>query len=286
MNNYIFNHPRKIAMTRTVFFVSDSTGITAEMLGHSLLTQFSGVSFQQITLPFVNTPEKADEAAKTIRQQAGKDQATPIVIATLVDPALNLNERVPEALHLDLFAPFIGKLETELKQTASHRPGVAHAISDITEYMNRMEAVNFSMSHDDGVRPRDLAEADVILVGVSRSGKTPTCLYLALQYGIKAANYPLTPDDFGNSNLPKILHPWRNKLFGLTIDPERLSQIRTERALGSKYAALENCRFEVEEAEAMMRRSGIGFLDTTTLSVDELATTILHRTGLKRHIFA
>lgn len=286
MNNYIFNHTRKIAMTRTVFFVSDSTGITAEMLGHSLLTQFPGISFQQVTLPFVNTPEKADEAARTIREQAGKDQARPVVISTLVDPSLNMSGRAPEALHLDLFAPFIGKLEKELSLPASHRPGAAHAITNFTEYMNRMEAVNFTMSHDDGIRPRDLTEADVILVGVSRSGKTPTCLYLALQYGIKAANYPLTPDDFSASGLPKILHPWRNKLFGLTIDPERLAQIRTERALGSKYAALDNCRFEVEEAEAMMRRSGISYLDTTTMSIEELATTILHRTGLKRHIYS
>lgn len=286
MNNYIFNHDGKIAMTRTVFFVSDSTGITAEMLGHSLLTQFAGIPFQQVTLPFVNTRDRVEEAAQTIREQAEKDQARPIVITTLIDPELNLRERVPEALHLELFTPFIGKLENELGQPASHRPGAAHAIADIAEYMNRMEAVNFTMSHDDGIRPRDLAEADVVLVGVSRSGKTPTCLYLALQFGIKAANYPLTPDDFGTSGLPKILHPWRNKLFGLTIDPERLAQIRTERALGSKYAALENCRFEVEEAEAMMRRSGISYLNTTTLSIEELATTILHRAGLKRHIFS
>ncbi len=273
-------------MTRTVFFISDSTGITAEMLGHSLLTQFSVASFHQVTIPFVNTPEKAEEAARSIREQAQKDQARPIVISTLIDPALDLRNRVTEALHLELFAPFIGKLEQELGQKASHRPGAAHSIANVTEYMDRMEAVNFAMSHDDGVHPRDLAEADIVLVGVSRSGKTPTCLYLALQYGIKAANYPLTPDDFGRSGLPKILHPWRHKLFGLTIDPERLAQIRTERALGSKYAALDNCRFEVEEAEAMLRHSGIGYLDTTTLSIEELATTILHRSGLKRHIFS
>lgn len=273
-------------MTRTVFFVSDSTGITAEMLGHSLLTQFAGVPFRQVTIPFVNTQEKSEEAAVQIREQAEKDQVRPVVISTLIDPTLKLRHRVPEALHLDLFDAFIDTLESELGQPASHRPGAAHAIANVAEYMNRMEAVNFSMSHDDGIRPRDLEEADVILVGVSRSGKTPTCLYLALQFGIKAANYPLTPDDFGSGHLPKVLHPWRKKLFGLTIDAERLSQIRTERALGSRYASMENCRFEVEEAESLMRSSAIAYLDTTTLSIEELATTILHRAGLKRHIFS
>ncbi|MBS1156683.1 MAG: phosphoenolpyruvate synthase regulatory protein [Proteobacteria bacterium] len=273
-------------MTRTVFFVSDSTALTAEMLGHSLLTQFSGNHFHEMTIPFVNTPERADEAAKTIREQSANDDRRPIVISTLIDPALRLHERIPEALHLDLFDTFIDTLEHELEQKASHRAGAAHAITDINEYMDRMEAVNFTMNHDDGVHPRDLAEADIILLGVSRSGKTPTCLYMALQFGVKAANYPLTEEDFAIQGLPKILQPWRKKLFGLTIDPERLAQIRRERAPNSRYATPENCRFEVEESEALMRHNSIPHLDTTTLSVEELATTILHRTGLKRHGFS
>ncbi|MDR3411797.1 MAG: kinase/pyrophosphorylase [Formivibrio sp.] len=273
-------------MTRTVFFISDSTAITAEMLGHSLLTQFSGVHFQGVTIPFVNTPDKAEEAAKTIRDQAKADSMRPIIISTLIDPALSLRNRVPEALHLDLFDTFISTLECELDQNASHRAGAAHAITDITEYMNRMEAVNFTMNHDDGVHPRDLAEADIILLGVSRSGKTPTCLYMALQFGVKAANYPLTEEDFTIQGLPKSLQNWRKKLFGLTIDPERLTQIRSERAPNTRYATLENCRFEVSESEALMRHCSIPYLDTSTLSVEELATTILHRTGLKRQAFS
>lgn len=272
-------------MTRTVFFVSDSTGLTAEMLGHSLLTQFGGARLQQVTLPFVNTPEKAEAAATRIRKQIEIDTEKTIVISTLINPVMKQAMRELPIVHIDLFDAFISKLEVELGQPALHRSGAAHAITDFTEYMNRMEAVNFAMKHDDGVLPRDLAAADLILVGVSRSGKTPTCLYLALQFGIKAANYPFTPEDFQIDGLPKLLQPWRNKLFGLTIDPERLTQIRTERTPDSRYAAMDNCRFEVGEAEALMRRCQIPYLDTTTLSIEELATTILDKNGLTRRAY-
>ncbi|MFM7532121.1 MAG: kinase/pyrophosphorylase, partial [Rubrivivax sp.] len=142
-------------------------------------------------------------------------------------------------------------------------------------YHERIEAINFSLAHDDGQSARNLESADVILVGVSRSGKTPTSLYLAMQHGIKAANYPLIPEDFDRGRLPGSLAPHRAKCFGLTIDPERLSQIRHERRPGSRYAALENCRFEVAAAESMMRREGIGWLSSTHKSIEEIATTIL-----------
>lgn len=267
---------------RTVFFVSDGTGLTAEMLGHSLLSQFSGVEFRRVTLPFINSPERALEAQKIIQEQGEQDGQRPIVFCTLVDPVVKPYFRDTKALILDPCDAFVNRLESELGQAASQRVGAAHAIEDLRAYMRRIAAVNFAMAHDDGVLPRDLAEAELILVGVSRSGKTPTCLYLALHFGIKIANYPLTPEDFGSPGLPKLLAPWKNKLFGLTIDPERLTQIRGERTPNSRYAAAENCRFEVEEAEAMMRRCNIPFLNTTRLSIEELATTILHKTGLKR----
>lgn len=267
---------------RTVFFVSDGTGLTAEMLGHSLLAQFSGLEFRRVTLPFVNTPEKAISALETIHAQAEKDQNRPIVFCTLVDPTVKPHFRTTEALILDPCDAFVSLMENELGTPSSHRVGAAHAIEDLRVYMNRIAAVNFAMAHDDGVLPRDLAEADLILLGVSRSGKTPTCLYLALHFGIKVANYPLTPEDFTSQGLPKLLQPWREKLFGLTIAPERLAEIRSERAPNSRYAAADNCRFEVEEAEAMMRRCNIPYLNTTRLSIEELATTILHRTGRTR----
>ncbi|WP_432720363.1 kinase/pyrophosphorylase [Jeongeupia wiesaeckerbachi] len=272
-------------MPRTAFFVSDRTGITAEMLGHSLITQFEDVNFRRITMPYIDTAEKAQEATARIRQQAEIDGCRPIVFSTVVDDALRNLIHVEEALTLDFFEIFIGPLEKELGRESSHTVGKTHGIANFEEYKARIDAVNFALNHDDGVMPRDLNEADIILIGVSRAAKTPTCLYLALQYGIKAANYPLTPEDFGQHTLPKLLLPYRNKLFGLTIDPVRLSQIREERKPNSKYAALDNCQFEVGEAEALMRHVGVPYLASTTRSIEELATTIMHRTGLTRRTY-
>ncbi|SMC21986.1 hypothetical protein SAMN02745857_01301 [Andreprevotia lacus DSM 23236] len=272
-------------MPRTAFFISDRTGITAEMLGHSLITQFEDVNFRRVTLPYVDTADKAREVAEKIRAQAAADQCQPLVFSTIVSEDLRKLIVVEEALTLDFFEIFIGPLEKALGRESSHTVGKSHGIVNFEEYKTRIDAVNFALAHDDGVMPRDLNEADIILIGVSRSAKTPTCLYLALQYGIKAANYPLTPEDFGNHTLPKLLLPYRNKLFGLTIDPARLNQIREERKPGSRYAALDNCQFEVAEAEALMRHVGVPHLSSTTRSIEELATSIMHTAGLTRRTY-
>ena len=176
---------------------------------------------------------------------------------------------------LDTFGTFIAPLEQELGLKSNHRVGRFTDISQSKAYNARIEAINFSLEHDDGQTHKDLDSADVILVGVSRSGKTPTSLYLAMQHGMKAANYPLIPDDFERRQLPPALVPHRKKIFGLTIDPLRLSEIRNERRPDSRYASLQNCRYEVSEAEAMMRRAGVRWLSTTTKSIEEIATTIL-----------
>ncbi len=272
-------------MRRTAFFVSGRTGITVEILGHSLLSQFEDVSFNRIVLPFVDTLEKAEAVALQIRRQALIDGCRPLVFSTIADPKIREKIQVPDAQSFDFFAQFIGPLEDELGVQSSHTIGRSHEITNFEEYNNRINAVNFSLNHDDGVMPRDLAEADLILVGVSRSGKTPTCLYMALQFGIKAANYPLTPEDFGQHTLPRLLLPYRNKLFGLTIDPDRLRQIRQERKPDSRYCQLETCQFEVAEAEALMRQVGVPYLNTTRMSIEELATTIMHKTGLTRRAY-
>ena len=270
---------------RTAFFVSDRTGITAEMLGHSLLTQFESVSFQEVTLPFVDSVEKARDVVRQINQLAEKERSRPIVISTLVNTDIAEVVRAANALFLDCFEIFISPLEKELGVTASHAVGRSHSVNDFVNYHHRIESVNYTLSHDDGVSTRDLTQADVILVGVSRCGKTPTCLYLAMQYGVRAANYPLVPEDFSTAQLPAHLRPLRARLYGLTIRPERLQQIRNERRPGSKYATLANCEFEVREAEALMHREGIGILDVTTKSVEELATTILLEAKLVRRIY-
>jgi len=269
---------------RSAFFVSDRTGVTAEMLGHSLLTQFEQVEFTETTLPFVDTPEKAEEAVKEINDSAARDACRPIVISTLVDAEVSAVLAKAEALVLDCFQIFIAPLEQELGMRSSHAVGRSHSAVN-SSYFRRIDAVNFALAYDDGQATKELNNSDVILVGVSRCGKTPTCLYLALQYGIRAANYPLIPEDFGSMRLPGQLRPWRNKLFGLTIIPDRLHQIRSERRPGSKYASLPNCVSEVREAETLLRNESIPYLDTTHRSVEELASTILRQANLARHIY-
>jgi regulator of PEP synthase PpsR (kinase-PPPase family) len=270
---------------RTAYFVSDRTGITAEMLGHSLLTQFDGVRFNEITLPFVDSVEKARDVVAQINSQGVTDGVRPLVISTLARTEIAQIVGQSNALFLDCFEIFISPLERELGVRASHAIGRTHNVTDFVNYHHRIESVNYTLSHDDGVTNRDLNDADIILVGVSRCGKTPTCLYLAMQFGISAANYPLIPEDFNTMLLPTPLRPLRGKLYGLTIRPERLQQIRTERKPGSKYATLANCEFEVREAEALMRQEGIPYLDATSKSVEELATTILHEAKLVRRIY-
>lgn len=266
--------------TRTAFFISDRTGITAENLGHSLLSQFEGVQIKRVRLPFLDSVEKARDALARINETSLSDGQRPLIFSTLILPAVRNIIEQSDALFLDLFEMFIVPLEAELGISSSHAVGRSHAADK--NYSSRMDAVNYALNHDDGGITRDLHLADIILIGVSRCGKTPTSLYLAMQYGISAANYPLVPEDFASEALPQVLKPLRSKLHGLTIRPERLHQIRTERSPNSNYAALENCQLEVKQAENLMRFANIPYLDVTTMSVEEIATTILHQTGLKR----
>lgn len=267
---------------RTAFFISDRTGITAESLGKGLLAQFQGVEFKKVSLPFVDTEEKAQETTARIQQAWQKDGVKPIVFSTLTEHTLRKHIAASGALFLDVFEMFIKPLEMELGIASAPALGLAHGVGNLANYTHRIDAVNYALNYDDGARTAQLGNADVILVGVSRCGKTPTCLYLALQYGVQAANFPLTPDDFSRGRLPESLEPHRNKLFGLTIDAVRLQQIRSERRPNSHYASLENCRYEVTQAEAMLKREGIPLTDTSTMSVEEIAVTVLHATGLAR----
>lgn len=266
--------PIRPPANRTVFFVSDGTGITAETFGHSVLTQFD-LKFKQIRLPFIDTIEKAYDAVRKINDAFDVEGNRPIVFSTLVQTELAGVVFKSKGLHMDLIQTFVSPLEQELGIKSTHSVGRSHNIADTEEYKNRIEAINYSLAHDDGQSNKNLSTADVILVGVSRSGKTPTTLYLAMQYGIKAANYPLIPDDFERGKLPSALPEFKGKIFGLSIAPERLSEIRNERRPGSKYASLENCRYEVNEAEAMMKREGIRWLSSTAKSIEEISTTIL-----------
>jgi regulator of PEP synthase PpsR (kinase-PPPase family) len=270
---------------RSVFFVSDGTGITAETFGNAILAQFE-TKTRHIRLPFIDTVDKAYQAVRQINHAGEVDGTRPIVFTTLVDmQVLSVLREGCKCMFLDMFATFVEPLEAELDVKSNHRVGRFSDVSKSQAYHDRIEAINFSLAHDDGQSNRDLAGSDVILVGVSRSGKTPTSLYLAMQYGLKASNYPLIPEDFDRRQLPPALVPHRKKIFGLTIDPQRLSQIRNERRPNSAYASLPNCNHEIHEAEAMMRREGIRWLSTTTKSIEEIATTILQEVRPERLVY-
>jgi len=270
-------------LERTVFIVSDGTGITAETFSHSVLSQFESVTFNQVRVPFIDTVAKADEVVLRINRCAADRGYKPIVFTTLVNAEVLERVNSANALFLDLFGAFVKPLEHILGVKSSHSIGKSHKATNSLQYRNRIDAINFSLAHDDGQFITGLAHADVILVGVSRCGKTPTSLYLAMQYGVKAANFPLIPEDFDRGSLPSTIFPYRKKLFGLTIQPERLSEVRNERRPDSKYASLQQCRHEVAEAERLMRREGIPMLSTTTKSIEEISTTVLQDIDLGKH---
>ena len=269
------------SIERPVFIVSDSTGITAETFSHAVLSQFEAIAFQSVRLPFIDSAEKADAAVRRITQQADRGGPPPLVFSTLVDPDIADRIRAAPCIFLDLFGSFVQNLESVLGVTASRSVGRSHTNGLSKQYNNRIEAINFSLAHDDGQYVQGLEQADVILVGVSRCGKTPTSLYLAMQYAVKAANYPLIPEDFDRGALPATLLPYRRKLFGLSIQPERLAEVRNERRPNSTYASLKQCLQEVADAERLMRMENIPWLSTTTRSIEEISTKILDEVGLE-----
>jgi regulator of PEP synthase PpsR (kinase-PPPase family) len=269
-------------MKRSAFFVSDGTGITAENLGKTLLSQFPQVQFEMHTLPFINDPDKSRAALEKIREWSTGDDGRPIIVCTIIHPEVRSIIKAADALVIDTMNDFLMQLETELKHPTELSVGRAHAIAEGGMYQRRMEAVHFALDNDDGATTKGYDSADLILIGVSRSGKTPSCLYMALQFGIRAANYPLTEEDMETGYLPRMLKPYRHKLFGLTIDPERLSVIRNERKPNSRYASLRQCQAEIREVESIYRRERLPCLSTTKYSVEEISSRIIDIMGLKR----
>lgn len=269
-------------MKRTAFFISDGTGITAEALGNSLLAQFENIQFDKVTLPYIDSVSKATDAVQRINKAGSLDGNRPLTFDTIVDSRIRAELSSADAFMVDIFGTFLAPLEEELSSSSSYTVGKSHSITNDGNYEQRIKAVSYALENDDGARTHYYDAADVILIGPSRSGKTPTCLYLALQYGIKAANYPLTDDDMGEQRVPDALRGYRKKLFGLTIDPVRLSAIRNERRPGSSYASQRQCTLEVNEAEAMYRRERLPSLNTTDYSVEEISTRIILKSGVER----
>lgn len=271
-------------MKRHIFLLSDGTGITAETLGDSLISQFENIEFIKRTIPYIDSLEKAERVKLQINESFQAEQIKPLVFMTLVNPEIRAHFKNANACVFDLFNTFIGPLELELKEKSSYTVGRTHGVANDESYIHRIDAVDFALNYDDGIKTRGYEQADIILIGVSRCGKTPSCLYMALQYGIRAANYPFTEDDLDNFRLPEVLRPHKDKLFGLTIDIYRLQQIRSERRPNSKYASAEQCRLEVTEVEAMYRAEQIPYLNSTKYSIEEIATKVLASAGLQRRI--
>jgi hypothetical protein len=271
-------------MQRTVFFVSDGTAITTETVGHTLLTQFPAVHFSQERIPFIDSPDKAAEALERINLASANDGAPAIVFLSVIDDGTRAVIYRSDGIILDLFADFMDTLERALGTSRRDSVGRAHGLANSKRYDERIEATNFALTHDDGLA-LNYDEADLVLVGVSRSGKTPTCLYMALNFGVRAANYPLTEEDLEKQRLPNYLRAHRNKIVGLMIDADRLAQIRETRRPNSRYASLRQCHREVEAAESLLRGEGIEIIHTTTSSIEEIASRILMQLGLQREMF-
>jgi len=268
----------------SIFVVSDRTGITVEKLVHTLLTQFDVMPAERIVRPFLDSPAKIAAAVAEINAAADKDDMPPLVYSSIVDKELRDQLKQCRGQVFDIFDEFLPAMSKALHIQSTYHVGRAHGIGNVHDYDARVEAVNFALAFDDGARVRGLDRADLILIGVSRSGKTPTCLYLAMQYKVFAANYPLTEEDFLQGRLPDPLVPHSDRLFGLAITPERLHQIRSERRPGSEYASMAQCRREIAAAENLYRSKRIPFIDSTAMSIEELAVEIMQRAGVEREV--
>ena len=276
-------------MKRKVFFLSDSTGMTAENLGRSLLVQFPNIQFESVTKPFVDNANKAQAIAEEINNEVQTSSQRPIVIDTILNSDVSDIIKTTDCFYIDIFSTFLSPLEQELGVKSAHNvghPAIFKEDSRVvdTNYMQRIDAVHFALANDDGMHLHRYADADIILVGVSRTGKTPSSVYLGMQYGVKAANYPLIPDDLETAKLPNALVDHQKKLFGLTIRAARLAEIRNERKPNSNYANLRTCVDEIRQAETLYRQYKIPYIDTTQLSVEEISARMLQRAGIERRV--
>ncbi len=271
---------------RTVFFISDGTAITAETLGHAVLSQFP-LSFISYTLPFVTTQARALEIKQKIDTIYAETTLRPLVFYSIISSEVKEIITQSAGFCQDIVQSLVAPIQREVGLEPEPKLNRTHGLSmqNMNQYDARIAAIEYTLAHDDGISLRNLEQAQVILIGVSRCGKTPTSLYLAMQFGIQAANYPFTADDMDNLQLPAALRPYTHILFGLTISPARLAAIREERRENSRYASLRQCRIEIAEVEALFRQNKINYLNTTNYSVEEISAKVIDTMGLQRRIF-
>jgi [pyruvate, water dikinase]-phosphate phosphotransferase / [pyruvate, water dikinase] kinase len=262
-----------------VFFLAGGTGISAETLGNLMLQQFPTVSFSRRKIPFLTTVERAREVVAQL-DATMTEAVTPLVFSTVADETVRAELQQTKCAFIDLFGSHLDTVERVLHVNASHNVVALHGVGDLRRYEARMKAIDFAMEHDDGQSLRNLEQAELILIAPSRCGKTPTSMYLALQHGIKVANYPLVDEDFEHSELPRPVRPYAAKCFGLLSTAARLSQVRGERRPGSTYATLAQCSYELRRAESLYRGHRIPSINSSSMSVEEMAAVIMQSTRL------
>ncbi|VAW96259.1 Phosphoenolpyruvate synthase regulatory protein [hydrothermal vent metagenome] len=262
-------------MQYNVYYISDCTAITAESFGKTVLSQFDTIHFKQVSYRFIDDNAKALKLSQEIDSNSVLDKNLPIIFSTLVNPELRAIVAKSNGHFFDLFNLLIPKLESILNSKASFNSGLAHGNAQDANYEQRMDAVNFALVHDDGVNVKHYSKADIILTGLSRSGKTPTSLYLAMHYGIYVANYPLTEENLTCDDLPTDLIQYQAQVFALTIQADRLHKIRMSRLPNSRYSSLNQCKLEIRQAEKLITKAKFPSLDVTSSSVEEIATTVL-----------
>ena len=267
---------------RTVFFVSDRTGLTAETYGKNLLAQFPDLNFETFTLAFVDNKQKAQNALELINKAYETSGLEPIVFSSMAEKQEHDIISSSQAIIIDLFNTFLGPLEKALGMASAHTQGISKTIHGKESYTYRLDAIDYSLAHDDGIRPDQYDDADIILIGVSRCGKTPTSLYLAMNFSLKAANYPLTPEDIERGDIPDFVVKNRHKLVALTIKPVPLSKIRKKRRPDSEYASLQNCQHELNVANEIFKKYELKKFDTTETSIEEIASNVVKTMGALR----
>ncbi|HEJ2468983.1 posphoenolpyruvate synthetase regulatory kinase/phosphorylase PpsR [Vibrio cholerae] len=270
---------------RDVFYVSDGTAITCETLGHVVLGQFA-VQPNEKTFPFVESDEKLSELLKQIQRSYQLHGIKPLVFFSMVIPEMRTRLLQAPAHFYDVLESIVQRVSLDIEMEPAPKLQRSRSVGkDSDTYFDRIAAIEYTLAHDDGVSLKDLDRADIILLGVSRSGKTPTSLYMAMQFGLRVVNYPFIAEDMHAMRLLPEFEFHRHKLFGLTINAERLTEIRENRLAGSEYASNQQCLQELATVEALFRREAIPYINTSSLSVEEISTRILERTGLKRRLF-
>lgn len=269
-------------MTRSVFYVSDSTAMTAKGLGKSLLAQFDNIAFIEYLRPYIDTEPKVLQLVNELKHAQVLDGQAPIIFASMMDETLMAALSSQVSGVIDILKPFMQQLELMMAEKSSRAVGRAHNASNVDVYKKRIEAIDFTLATDDGLQINNYDHADIILLGISRSGKTPTALYLTLNFGLKVANFPFTADDLPRFTLNPAHERNRFKLIGLMISPARLQSIRRERRPESKYADHLQIMLELDALNELFFREKIPFIDTTTRSVEEIAASIMSIVSIRK----